>query len=66
MPQLKPALERAVLAALKHKELNIRSLAAHTGLSITTARKYAEAMTKSGKLIESPQGLQRVFRRNKQ
>ena len=40
MPRLNPALEKAILAALRHKELNIRTLAAQTGLSVITTRKY--------------------------
>lgn len=61
MSRLNPALEKAILAALKCKQLNIRTLAAQTGLSITTVRKYAEALAKDGKLIETKKGRARVF-----
>jgi predicted transcriptional regulator len=61
MLRLNPALEAAILVALKRKEMNIRTLAAQTGLSITTVRKYAEALAKAGKLIETKKGRARVF-----
>jgi len=61
MSRLNPALEKAILAALKPKELNIRTLAAHSGLSITTVRKYAVALVETGKLTETRKGRARVF-----
>jgi len=61
MSWLNPALEKAILAALKCKQLNIRTLAIRTGLSITTVRKYAENLAEDGKLIETKKGRARVF-----